>query len=157
MAGSRVRLVCTLVCLAAATASGCRPADGRLRPSVQDPFAAEAPDIHSWSGKLWFTERTQALSAYAIELRHRLPLQVQPRRAVRFLILRGRVKARSAGQEMVLGRGAFLSIPRGTPYRILPLGDPAPRLLMLFMPDGHDAVDIEIPEIPQRLLTRTAP
>ncbi len=152
----RTRLLLAAL-LPAALASGCRiPARG-LRAAVSDPFAPAVADIQTWGGRVWFVERTQELSSYAAELAQRVPLQFQRQRRLRFFVLSGRARVRLAGEEAVLAAGSFVSVPKRTAYRILPLEGPAPRLLMVLMPDGEDPTLIEVPAVTRRLLARDRP
>jgi quercetin dioxygenase-like cupin family protein len=111
---------------------------------------ARAPDARTGNARIWFVERSAALSVYLVELKGSQPLQ-RLGGELRLLVLSGRLRLRSGGEEKVLAAGGYASVPPRAPHRLLREGAEPLRYLAFLSPDSPHRKTIESPGLLRRL------
>ena len=106
------------------------------------------PDGEGRNLKVWTVHRSPALGVYYIELARLIRLQRLIRADLSVLVLRGRLKVRVAASERIVEAGAYVSIPRATPFRIVRVG-PKKALLAVFLSPDSRMMRIHESFIPQ--------
>ncbi len=102
-------------------------------------ITASPPELGAGNVRIWLLEKRPDLAVYYMEPENLVSLRSRPHASLRLLVLSGRMKIRvGAAEREDLGPGAYVSIPRKTPYRIIRQG--REKLLLVAILTPHDEV-----------------
>ena len=98
------------------------PADLEVLTGYEE-IMKKAPDIDRLHVRVWTIKKTDSIRVNLVEFYSGNRLHNHPDADHSVMVLRGKAGFRIGDDEVILGEGGFISVPKGVPHKTWPIGE----------------------------------